>query len=180
MRGAGAVLANPFPMGTRLPGLYQDDDFIQRFIVGVRRGAGAGVGRPRQPWPPTSTRPWRPPTSSSGWRAGSACRSTRTGRWNGGGTWWPGPPPLYRRRGTAGALAEQVALYAGVVPEVVETGGVAWSAEPGGPLPGAAEARLTVRVVVPDPSAVDVRRLEAIVAEAKPAHIPATVEVTAG
>ena len=179
MRGAGAVLANPFPMGTRLPGLYHDDDFIQRFISAFDTALAPAVAALDNL--PAYLDPAVAPADFVEWLAGWVGVSLDEN--------WPlerrrelvaRAAPLYRRRGTAGALAEQVALYAGVVPEVVETGGVAWSAEPGAALPGSAEARLTVRVVVPDPSAVDVRRLEAIVAEAKPAHIPATVEVTAG
>lgn len=179
MRGAGAVLANPFPMGPRLPGLFQDDDFIQRFVSAFDEALAPAVAALDNM--PAYLDPAVAPADFVEWLAGWVGVSLDEN--------WPlerrrdlvgRAAALYRRRGTAGALAEQVALYTGVVPEVVETGGVAWSAEPGGPLPGAAQARLTVRVVVPDPSAVDVHRLEAIVAEAKPAHIPATVEVTAG
>ena len=179
MRGAGAVLANPFPMGARLPGLYHDDDFIQRFVSAFDEALAPAVAALDNQ--AAYLDPAVAPADFVEWLAGWVGVSLDEN--------WPlerrrdlvaRAAPLYRRRGTAGALAEQVALYAGVVPEVVETGGVAWSAEPGDTLPGSAEARLTVRVVGPDPSAVDVRRLEAIVAEAKPAHIPATVEVTAG
>jgi phage tail-like protein len=179
MRGAGAVLANPFPMGERLPGLYQDDDFIQRFTSAFDEALAPAVAALDNL--AAYLDPAVAPADFVEWLAGWVGVSLDEN--------WPlerrrdlvaQAAVLYRRRGTAGALAEQVALYAGVVPEVVETGGVAWSAEPGGPLPGSTEARLTVRVTVPDPSAVDVRRLEAIVAEAKPAHIPATVEVVAG
>jgi phage tail-like protein len=179
MRGAGAVLANPFPMGARLPGLYQDDDFIQRFTSAFDEALAPAVAALDNM--AAYIDPAVAPADFVEWLSSWVGVSLDEN--------WPlerrrdlvaRAAGLYRRRGTAGALAEQVALYAGGVPEVVETGGVAWSAEPGGPLPGAAEARLTVRVAVPDPSAVDLRRLEAIVAEAKPAHIPATVEVVAG
>lgn len=179
MRGVGAVLANPFPMGMRLPGLYHDDDFVQRFVSAFDTALAPAVAALDNL--PAYLDPAVAPADFVEWLAGWVGVSLDEN--------WPlerrrdlvaRAAPLYRRRGTAGALAEQVALYAGVVPEVIETGGVAWSAEPGAALPGSAETRLTVRVVVPDPSAVDVRRLEAIVAEAKPAHIPATVEVTAG
>ena len=179
MRGAGAVFANPFPMGARLPGLYQDDDFIQRFTAAFDEALAPAVAALDNL--PAYLDPAVAPADFVEWLSGWVGVSLDEN--------WPlerrrdlvaRAAGLYRRRGTAGALAEQVALYARVVPEVVETGGVAWSAEPGGPLPGAPEARLTVRVAVPDPSAVDLRRLEAIVAESKPAHIPATVEVVAG
>ena len=179
MRGAGAVLANPFPMGERLPGLFLDDDFVQRFVSAFDEALAPAVAALDNL--PAYLDPAVAPADFVEWLAGWVGVSLDEN--------WPldrrreliaRAATLYRRRGTAGALADQVALYAGVLPEVIETGGVAWSAEPDGPLPGSADPRLTVRVTVPDPSAVDVRRLEAIVAEAKPAHVPATLEVTAG
>ena len=179
MRGTGAVLANPFPMGTLLPGLYHDDDFIQRFVSAFDTALAPAVAALDNM--AAYLDPAVAPADFVEWLAGWVGVSLDEN--------WPlerrrelvaQAARLYRRRGTPGALAEQVAVYAGVVPEVIETGGVAWSVEPGAALPGSAESRLTVRVAVPDPSAVDVRRLEAIVAEAKPAHIPATVEVVAG
>ena len=84
---------------------------------------------------------------------------------------------LYQWRGTAEGLARLVEVYAGARPEITESGGVAWSAAPGVDAPGVAEPSLVVRVPVPDPSRVDMRRLESIVTAATPAHVPYTVEV---
>ena len=61
--------------------------------------------------------------------------------------------------------------------EITESGGAAWSAEPAGELPGSDRTGLVVRIGVSDPDAFDVRRLEALVAMVKPAHIPHRVEV---
>lgn len=179
MRGALAGLASPFPMGERLPGLYQDDDFAQRLTAALDETLAPAVSALDNL--AAYLDPALAPSDFVEWLAGWVGVSLDEN--------WPlarrrelvaRAARLYRRRGTAAALAEQVALYTGVVPEVTESGGVAWSTTPGESLPGAAEPRLAVRVAVPDPSTVDVRRLEAIVAEAKPAHIPATVEVVAG
>jgi phage tail-like protein len=84
---------------------------------------------------------------------------------------------LHARRGTAAALAEEVALYTLVPPEIVESGGVSWSATADGPLPGRPEPALTVRVRNANTAAVEPGRVEAIVAAAKPAHVPHAVEV---
>jgi phage tail-like protein len=179
MRGLVEGVPTPFPLGERLPGLYQDDDFAQRFTSALDDVLAPAVGALDNL--SSYFDPAVAPADFVAWLAGwvGVCLDEN----------WPlarrrdlvaRVSALYRRRGTAAALAEQVALYTGGVPEVVESGGVAWSAAPGEPLPGASEPRLTVRVVVPDPSTVDLRRLEAIVAEAKPAHIPAVVEVVAG
>ena len=43
--------------------------------------------------------------------------------------------------------------------------------------PGTAEPSLVVRVRVPDPAAVDTKRLDRVVSASKPAHVPHTVEV---
>jgi phage tail-like protein len=83
---------------------------------------------------------------------------------------------LYRRRGTASALAEEIAVLTGVEPEIVESGGVAWSTEPGAELPGSAELRVVVRLPA-EAATLDLRRLEAIVAAATPAHVVTKLEV---
>lgn len=88
-----------------------------------------------------------------------------------------GATELFRRRGTLAGLAELVARHIGVEPEIEDSGGVAWSATPGGHPPGNPEPSLVVRVRVPDPAAVDRSRLDALVAAAKPAHVPHRVEV---
>ena len=84
---------------------------------------------------------------------------------------------LFRWRGTARGLSEQVALYTGIVPELSESGGSSWSPTPGGALPGRPKSTLTVTLRVPDPSTIDTRRVEAIVALAKPAHLEHRVKV---
>ncbi|GAA1976267.1 phage tail protein [Kitasatospora viridis] len=84
---------------------------------------------------------------------------------------------LHRLRGTARGLAEAVRLAFGVLPEIHESGGAQWSARPLGEFPGDPVAALTVVLRVPDPAAVDQRRLNDLVRAARPAHIPCTVQV---
>jgi phage tail-like protein len=83
---------------------------------------------------------------------------------------------LYRLRGTARGIALHVAAFAGVEPEVVESGGSSWSTTPDGPLPGDPTPRMTVRLAGADPE-FDADRLRALVESIKPAHVPADVEV---
>jgi len=66
-----------------------------------------------------------------------------------------------------------------VEPQIIESGGVAWSTTPGTPLPGRPWPHVVVRLAVDDPDAVDVGRVRALVAAAKPAHVRAEVEVAA-
>lgn len=84
---------------------------------------------------------------------------------------------LYRVRGTAFGLAEQIAIYTGLEVEIEESGGSTWSAAPGGYPPGEAQPRLTVKLITSDPGSVDVARVNAIVAASKPAHVPHWVVV---
>jgi phage tail-like protein len=86
---------------------------------------------------------------------------------------------LYRWRGTARGLAAAVAIYTGVEPEIVDSGGVAWSTEPDNPLPGNADARVVVRIDGEHAADVDRARLERLVAAAKPAHLIAEITVEA-
>ncbi len=87
---------------------------------------------------------------------------------------------LYRWRGTARGLSAHVALYAGIEPEVEETGGVAWSPTPNAPVPGTAGHQVTVRLRTSRGTSVERERIEAIVAAAKPAHVTHRVEVVEG
>lgn len=84
---------------------------------------------------------------------------------------------LYRMRGTAIGLAEQIAIYTGLEVEITESGGATWSAAPGGAPPGENYPRLTVKVITSDPASVDVSRVNVLVSAAKPAHLPHTLEI---
>ncbi len=70
---------------------------------------------------------------------------------------------LYRRRGTAGALRDYLAIYTGVAPEIVEDG-----AE-GDPF------HFSVIFRVADPAAIDQDRIRRIIEEEKPAHTSYTL-----
>ena len=84
---------------------------------------------------------------------------------------------LLGRRGTAAGLADHLRLVTGGDVELVETGGTAWSVDPGSELPGSAKPALQVRIRVGDPGAVDPGRLDRLVTSAKPAHVPHTIEI---
>ena len=86
---------------------------------------------------------------------------------------------LLSRRGTVSGVRDAVEAAFDVVPEVIDPGGAHWALEPGTPLPGVADGELVVRLTVPDPAAVDVRRLDAVVASVKPAQVRHRVEVVA-
>ncbi|MGH9165371.1 MAG: phage tail protein [Acidimicrobiales bacterium] len=178
MRGTVDSLGSAHPLGHLLPALYHEDEFAQRLMAALDvvvapvfsvldnlpayldpaiapldfveyLAAWVGVELD-ETWPEARQRQL----------VGDAVR-------------------LYRWRGTRRGLAEAVALYTGVEPEIEDSGGVAWSPTPGGALPGSPEPSVVVRVRVADVGAVDVARLEALVAAAKPAHVAHRVEVLA-
>jgi phage tail-like protein len=90
-----------------------------------------------------------------------------------------GATRLYALRGTAQGIAELVEIFTGLMPEVEESGGVAWSETPGSRPPGSPGARLTVRLEVDATHEVDEEMVRRLVAAAKPAHVIAEVEVVA-
>lgn len=169
-------LGTPHPLGSGLPALYHDDDLAQRLLAALDEVLA----------PVISTldnfdrylEPSLAPLDFVEWLAG----------WVGAAIDESWPPRrqrelvgrtarLYRRRGTVGGIAEQVELATGGRAVVRDSGGVGWSATPGAELPGTARRQVAVRVSVQDPAAVDQRKVEALVAAAKPAHVAHRVEV---
>lgn len=177
-RGVIDGLESPFPVGLMLPALYQDDEFAQRLTSAFDEMLA----------PIFATLdcidsyfdPWLTPPDFLAWLAS-----------------WVGVEldqlvpddrqrllvseavRLYRARGTALGLAEHIAIYTGLEVEIEESGGSTWSAAPGGSAPGENAPRLLVRVISEQPDAVNVSRVDALVAMAKPAHVPHSVVVVA-
>ncbi|HEU0086229.1 MAG TPA: phage tail protein [Pseudonocardiaceae bacterium] len=176
MRGLIPELDSPHPIGLRLPALYADSDFTQRFVSAF--DAALAPIFVTLDCLPAYFDPRLAPEDFLDWLAG-----------------WVGllvdeswsierrrelvsrAVELHRWRGTRRGLAEHVRLVTGGEVEVSESGACAWSQRPQTPLPGADQPALLIRVRVPDPSTVDQRRLDALVAASKPAHLPHTIEV---
>jgi phage tail-like protein len=161
-------LESPQPIGALLPALYQEDDFAQRLTTALDEVLA----------PVLVTLdcldayfdPLLAPDDFLDWLAG----------WVGVvlDEAWPlqrqrelvsEMVQLYQRRGTVSALRELLRIYTGAEPEISDNGGVAWSREPGADVPGSDAPFLVVRA---GESPAHARRLEAIVAAAKPAHVP--------
>jgi phage tail-like protein len=171
-------LASPFPLGQMLPALLQGDDLAQRFTaaldtvlapVHLTLDCLAAYLDPKLA-----------PADFAAWLA----------------SWvgvvldenWPlrrqrdvivQAVKLYSLRGTRRGIAELVALYVGIEPEVSDSGEVAMSLQPGTAMPGSEHPWVRVRLRVPDPAGVDAKRVAAIVASVKPAHVRHEVEVLA-
>lgn len=179
MRALVPGLASPHPMGAALPALYVGDDFTQRFMSAFDDSLApvlCTLDNLEHYLAPALAPPdfvewlgvWVGATLDENWP--DERRRTAVAR----------AAALHRRRGTVRGLAEQIALFTGGAADVVDNGGVSWSAEPGSDLPGADTPSLTVRVRVSDPASVDLDRLDALVGQAKPGHVPHTVEVVTG
>jgi phage tail-like protein len=159
-----------------LPGIYQDDQFAQRLTAAFDEIAA----------PIYATLdcidayfdPWTTPPDMLEWLAG-----------------WVGVEfdemlplerrrlltseivSLYRVRGTALGLAQYLAIVTGVEVEIEESGGATWSSTPGGASVGEPQPRLLVRLITDDPDSVDLNRVNLLVRDNKPAHVPHSVEV---
>lgn len=176
MRGLIPGLESPHPIGLRLPALYAEDGFTQRFcsafdvVLAPVFATLDGL--------PAYLDPALAPDDFLDWMAG-----------------WVGlvldeswsierrrelvarAVALHRWRGTRAGLAEHVRLVTGGEVEVTESGATGWSTRPSAELPGSDTPSLHVRIRVIDPSTVDLGRIDRLVAATKPAHLPHTVEV---
>ncbi|GIE81764.1 tail protein [Actinoplanes philippinensis] len=175
MRAAIDGLRSPYPLGAQLPAVYADDVLMQAFAGGLDDLLAPLLGVLDN-----LDAYFRPGTAPDDF-------VDLLGAWTGVEPALVAAEHLreavalaadrHRRRGTRAGLAAAVRLAFGVLPEITESGGAVWSARPLGPFPGDRTPGLTVTLRVPDPSAVDPARLDAVVAAARPAHLPYRVAV---
>jgi phage tail-like protein len=175
-RGVVEGLESPWPIVRMLPGIYQDDDLAQR-LTGAFDTLAAPIHATLD-CIDAYFDPWITPPDMLEWLAT-----------------WVGVEfdellplerrrllaaeavSLYRVRGTALGLAQYLAILTGVEVEIEESGGATWSSTPGGGPIGEAQPRLLVRLIAEDPDTIDLVRVDQLVRESKPAHMPHTVEV---
>ncbi|MFF3502306.1 phage tail protein [Streptomyces sp. NPDC003247] len=177
MRGSVDGLGSSAPIGAMLPAVFADDDLAQRFVGGLDDVIAPILNV--LDCLPSYFDPALAPVDFTRWLAG----------WVGAETDGTEPEPrlraavaaathLHRVRGTRRGLAEAIRLAFGVEPEISESGGAAWSARPLGSFPGESRPHLHVTLRLSDPGPADEHRLDALVAAARPAHMPYTVKVT--
>ncbi|HVH64963.1 MAG TPA: phage tail protein [Candidatus Acidoferrum sp.] len=175
-RGLVRNLATPHPLIDTLPSLFQEDGFTQRFVSSFDAML-APIFLTIDNLP-AYLDPWIAPEDFLEWLAGwfgmvldeswslDRRRALVARAFD-----------FYRLRGTAAGLKTQIEALTGGEVELHETGGVATSTTAGSALPGSPNFALLVRVTVDDPSTVNVSRLDALVAAAKPAHVTHKVQV---
>lgn len=188
MRGSVDGLGSSAPIGAMLPAIFADDDLAQRFVAGLDEVlapflvvldnldayfdpalAPLDFTRWLADWVGAETDGIEHDTGPAG--APSAELRLRAAV--------AAAARLHRVRGTRRGLSEAVRLVFGVPPEIRESGAAAWYARPLGPVPGDRRPHLHVSLRLPDPTPADHHRLDALVAAARPAHMPYTVEVIA-
>ena len=174
MRGAVEGLRSAHPLGRTLPALYQDDDFVQRLCSGLDEVLAPVLltldGLPAYLDPgtaPEDVLEWL-----GGW-VGLAVEAPDARR----RTLVREAVELHRWRGTVQGVRRALAAALDLECDVEDTGGSAWSSDPGASPPGTAPAALTVTVRSDDPDSVDVERVESLVAAVTPAHVPRRVRV---
>lgn len=177
MRAMIDGLESAHPIGLELPGLYQDDDFTQRFTAALDAVLAPifitldAVEAYIDPWlAPEDFLDWLSdwvgitidPDLPEARQRAVVARAAELFTW----------------AGTTKGITDLVETYTGVRPDVTDSGGVAWSAYPGGDIPGTDAGTVTVRLRLPKGESVEQARIERLLAAVLPATVVATVEVT--
>ena len=171
-------LFSPHPIGESLPAAYRDDFFVQQLCGGLDEVLAPIVVTLDSL--PAYLDPGTAPDDVLGWIASwigivldrnEPAQRQRDLIQQG--------IELLRWRGTARGVRDAVRVRFGYTPELVEPGGAQWSDSRADipVLTGIPE--LVVRLGLPDPTAVDARRVEELVRLVKPAHISHRVELYA-
>ena len=175
-RGLVNSLNSPHPLGQYLPSLYQEDDFAQRFLSAFDAAlAPIFVTLDNLN---AYMDPWLAPEDFLDW-LGSWFGLTLDEAWSveRRRALVANAFEFYRMRGTSKGLKAHVEVFTGGTVEIVDTGGLATSTTAGAPFPGSPNFAVLVRVQVDDPASVNMVRLEALVAAAKPAHLTHKIQV---
>ncbi|WP_163510809.1 phage tail protein [Fodinicola acaciae] len=177
MRNAVTELPTAYPIGAQLPAVYLEDEFTQRLTDALDQVLApvfavldcfAVYIDPRLAPPDFLDwlSEWVAVHLDEGWTPEQR-RTLVTHAVH-----------LHRWRGTAHGLSTVTKLLTGGQVEVADSGGCSISQTANSALPGSSPAQAVVRLRVPDPDQVDLRRLRSAVAETIPAHVAVRVEVS--
>ncbi|WP_438854737.1 phage tail protein [Agromyces sp. M3QZ16-3] len=172
-------LANPVPLGSRLPGILQEDQFLMQWIRAFDDSIAPVYAVLDNL--DSYVRPTSAPADFLDWLAAwvdvalDDAWSEEQRR-----SIVAGAAALHRRAGTPGGIREALRLAAGPDAEIEleESGATAWSPTPGAPLPGSDELRLAITITVPKGDRAELqRRFERVAAAVVPAHLPMVLTV---
>ncbi|MEE4022759.1 phage tail protein [Gordonia sp. PKS22-38] len=182
VRGDLPTVVSPHPVGATLPSIYADDTYAQGLCESFDRMLGPAILV--LDCFPAYLDPATAPADSLNWLAGwiglvleGHESPAKKRELIGVGA------ELLRWRGTRRGVHDAVVAAFGVAPQISEPGGVTVSAEAPDHGPDATDDRdqmLAVTLTVADPESVDLSRLEAVVAQVKPVHLPHQVQVVTG
>lgn len=170
MRGMVPGLASPHPLGDTLPAIYADDSFAQRMCRGLDEVLAPVLAT--LDCLPAYLDPATAPADMVEWLAGwvgVAVTLDLPDRWR--RRLVASAARLYAWRGTLTAIRTVVQLSTGQIPEILESGGAAWSPEPDAPLPGWPDPGLIIRLDRAD-QRIDESQLTSLIATFVPAHVP--------
>jgi phage tail-like protein len=173
---AVAGLDTPYPIGSLLPAVFQEDPIAMRWTEALDEVLAAPIST--LDCLSAYTDPLLAPDDFVHW----------LGRWVGAvlDENWPlerqratvaNSVRLYRLRGTVEGLKALIEVVTGGEVELTESGGVRWSLAPNTAPPGEAVARVSVRVTLPRGASVDAGALEELIIAEKPAHVTHGLEV---
>lgn len=176
MRTAVAGLGTPYPIGSLLPAVLQEDRVAMQWTEGLDEVLAAPIST--LDCLAAYTDPLLAPVDFVRWLGG----------WVGAvlDENWPlerqraavaNSARLYRMRGTADGLRALIEVVTGGEVELTESGGIRWSLAPNTAPPGEAVARVSVRVRLPRGTSVDAAALEELIIAEKPAHVAHGLEV---
>jgi phage tail-like protein len=176
MRGAVPGLGTPYPIGSLMPAVYQEDPAAMRWTAGLDEVLAPAISV--LDCIGAYVDPMLAPDDFIGWLAG----------WFGTvlDENWPvrrrraavaQSVVLFRQSGTVAGLRALVELVTDGEVEIADSGGVSWSQRPNTPPPGRADAEVQVRVSARPGSPLDLKVIDELVAAAKPAHVAHRVEV---
>ncbi len=172
-------LASPHPLGERLPAMYLEDSFVQRLATALDEVLApifCSLDNLDAYLDPELA-----PEDFVHW-LGDWVGLTLDESW-----------PLDRRRavlaeavglygvtGTARGLADFLRLLTGAEVDIEETGGTTYSTSADPEPPGTPSFEMVVKLRASAAPGVDLGRLDALVAAAKPAHVAHRIEVSSG
>jgi phage tail-like protein len=169
-------LPSPHPLLRQLPTVYQEEDFLQRFLSALDEVLAPLLltldNLPAHLHPrtaPADFLEW-----VAGWVAAEVPRQHPEGQQRAAVT---GAVAQHRLRGTRQGLAAAVRAQTGIEPEIDESGGAAFSTVPGAALPGSAGPWVVVRLRVHEPERFETARLRALLAAELPAHVPYRIDI---
>jgi phage tail-like protein len=169
---------SPHPIGLRLPAVYLEYEFLQRFTEALDEVL-APVLLTLDSFP-AYLDPHTAPDDILEWLAGWVALALDD-------SWTDAQRralvatavQLHRWRGTKRGLVAHVQLLTGATVEIADNGGCTWSAVPGAAPPGASAPLIDVVVRTSPAHRVDTAQIRSLIADALPAHVPVTVRAVA-